>query len=960
MKKRGLLSVIIVLLLTISMLGILLTANPPTTPLLLNSPSNYLNPTAKSYNGIGSQLNALLYITNNYNNVPNATNTTSNIYIPCPNDWKIVWANLTLSDINAPNVTIEPNASSPDDSLSLGFYAMSFQLTNNAYLDVVSVQLTVDTAGTANFYVYNATNDGSGVPKPQRSISTISSVSLSTGINYLKDVDFGHVLLNTSNTYNNNFFIAVEKTGTELIGRWRAITDSPSLPGAGHVYYWTGSAWSVEQSYDCKLRVNVSASTAPAESALPSEIGLTINGSQVSDISKGNGMWINSIASSVSTGYILYDVNSTWMSTVSFSYIWNVTYGKDTAAATNFDVSHNTAASWNVTVDATDAFLFTEYGFNHINITGIPSDWGNESSMAYNQTGTSWIELDSGPPQTISFRASNGTWVVNCTAPNYVEEITVINQGHNVTNIGAILVDNLTVNVTLDAFVSVSWDANLSIYNNSDGLLIFNVTTSGNANGSFSFPLTVLNDIGSPGDYNVTVFFHSSFEAGYMEIGSFPVSSSTGTRLTVLSSPDYVNPPGYGNVTVRLERTDINVGVSGMGANINVSDSGVERYDVVDNNSGVYFVLVNFTSEGYHTFRITVQGSPYYDYSASIDITVLYGVPPTPDVSFLLLSSVQSQVQSQRNMESMFLMFGLVGSVVAVGAGGFVANRRRKVPLKAMASLENIIVDHIATGITLWAFDFFRMDQDVTLVSGFMTAVKTFMSEMQKGGLRKLETEFGTFIREDGAFLAATCITSGNSPAEENWIRKRLRSFLSTAEQENFDALEKWKGDAAPFRKSFPAVLASVINLEKTEELQRQRILRLENEKEMLRAELNQLGAHMESLSKQVESKIISRAEFEARKARVEPEYDRVQNEYIRVSLFLSRAPSKLEAKRVKPEVTEDVEKIQERFLKIRMEIEELRRKEVDGTITSKDHKRRDKLHSELVELIEKLDKMQK
>ncbi|MHA1364745.1 MAG: hypothetical protein ACTSP1_19840, partial [Candidatus Freyarchaeota archaeon] len=58
------------------------------------------------------------------------------------------------------------------------------------------------------------------------------------------------------------------------------------------------------------------------------------------------------------------------------------------------------------------------------------------------------------------------------------------------------------------------------------------------------------------------------------------------------------------------------------------------------------------------------------------------------------------------------------------------------------------------------------------------------------------------------------------------------------------------------------------------------------------------------------------------------------------------------------PEVSKKVEKIQEKFLKIRMEIEELRRKEQEGTITPADVKRRDKLQKELVSLIKNLDKL--
>jgi len=140
--------------------------NPP--PLLFMHSSGHLNTFTKTYTGSGGQLTALLYITNNYNDAPNATSTDDDIYIPCPNGWKIVWANLTLSNINAPNVTIEPNASKENFDLPLGFYAMSFKLTCNAYLDNVSVKLTVVNDDYANFYLYKAINS-SGVLKPSDS-----------------------------------------------------------------------------------------------------------------------------------------------------------------------------------------------------------------------------------------------------------------------------------------------------------------------------------------------------------------------------------------------------------------------------------------------------------------------------------------------------------------------------------------------------------------------------------------------------------------------------------------------------------------------------------------------------------------------------------------------------------------------------------------------------------------------
>nr|MDO8081357.1 hypothetical protein [Candidatus Freyarchaeota archaeon] len=978
-KKKLLAAGLILLFLTV--LGVSLLN---TNPAMFNGtmfPSTSNNFYQKgSQTGSGGQLNALLTITNNTNSTYEVTDTSSDFNISCQAGWNITYAQIILSNISAPSVIRQIETDHTDSYPTDSLLDMSFNITTRkAYLDNVTVILSVTSLSGGdnyiNFWVRNASWDsGNQRPQPSLRISPLIQALLpDTGWQTIT-VAFNHLTLDTSKTSNNTFFVEVVEDDTSPSGPscgWRQTSDTspPSGDGVneGYAYNWGTSTY---LAIDFVLTIRLTPSgTSPYTIAYPEDLLLAINGTQVSNNNSvlGEGICeMTTVNVTSSTGAILFNASSPWYSPVSFNITYrNVTYSKYQTSSTDFSVSsEDTYANWNVTVDVTGSNSFApgmgENYHNYISLD-LPDDWWNSTPEALNLSGGSAPYIDPDPNDDIvGFEATNGTWIVQCGAPNYVKNITVINQDFNVNVTKAILIDNnLNITVALNNTVNGNWNANLTIYNSTNPS-VFNNETSGTAGSSFWFPLNVSDDIKDPGTYNISVFFNSSFEVGNFEIVNFQVSSSGTTSLTVNNPPEYVKPPQLANITVGFNRTDINQGITGLNET-NFGLIGGSFIDWVDGlGGGVYVLHINFTSEGYHTFRVTVQGVPGYNNATSNWITLLYGVPPPTDITFLLLSTFLSQFQSGRNQSNMLLIFLLVGAVVAVGSGGYVANRRRKIPLKAMASLENILVDHIPTGITLWAFDFFRMEQDVTLVSGFMTAVRTFLGEMQKGGLRKLETEFGTFIREDGAFLTATCITSGNTSSEENWIRRRLRSFLSISEQQNLDALEKWKGDAAPFRKSFPTVLASVIDLDKTEELQRQRILRLENEKERLRMELNNLGSQMEGLSKQVEAKEISKAEFEARTAKIEPEYDRFQNEFIRVSLFLSRAPSKLEAKKVKPEVTEDVEKIQGRFLEIRMEIEELRRKEVEGTITSKDHKRRDKLQTELVSLIEKLDKLQK
>nr|MDO8079430.1 hypothetical protein [Candidatus Freyarchaeota archaeon] len=314
------------------------------------------------------------------------------------------------------------------------------------------------------------------------------------------------------------------------------------------------------------------------------------------------------------------------------------------------------------------------------------------------------------------------------------------------------------------------------------------------------------------------------------------------------------------------------------------------------------------------------------------------------------------------NQDKFFMLLGLiaVGAVVAGGYGGWTAYKRRMIPLNAMRSLENILVDHNTGGTLIWSFDFVSMQQDVALVSGFMSAIKSFLEEMKVGGLKRLGTEFGTFIREESKLLTATCVTGDIGLDEELWIRGKIHEFLVKIEQSHYKQLEDWKGDVAQFRESFPAVLASLVNLEKVQSLQRQKIEKLTRNKNKLQENVNKYGAKLEELKSRYDSGELDFKKYIIERYKTEAKYDRVQKEYLYAGLFLSRAPALLEAKPVKPKEVEKMENIQNQFLEIRKEIEELRKKELEGSITSQDLERKESLQKQLMTLMEKLDKLKK
>ncbi|MGQ9721309.1 MAG: hypothetical protein ACUVXA_08310 [Candidatus Jordarchaeum sp.] len=316
----------------------------------------------------------------------------------------------------------------------------------------------------------------------------------------------------------------------------------------------------------------------------------------------------------------------------------------------------------------------------------------------------------------------------------------------------------------------------------------------------------------------------------------------------------------------------------------------------------------------------------------------------------------------KENQNQLFMLMGFIalGAVIAGGYGGRSAYKRRKIPLNALKSMENILIDHKPTGTMIWSFDFISMQQDVALVSGFITAIKSFLEEMKVGGLKRLGTDFGTFIREESQLLTATCITSDIGLDEELWIRSKLHEFLIKVEQEHWNQLEGWKGDLTPFKESLPSILASLINLEKAQKLQRQKIDKLTKNKDKLQKKVNKYGAKLEELKSRYDSGEIDFKKYIFERYKTEAKYDKVQKDYLYASLFVSRVSPPMEAKPAKPKDVEKMENIQNRFLEIRREIEALRRKELVGSITSQDLERREKLQKELMALIEKLDKLHK
>ncbi|MEM2146407.1 MAG: hypothetical protein QW279_13680, partial [Candidatus Jordarchaeaceae archaeon] len=331
-------------------------------------------------------------------------------------------------------------------------------------------------------------------------------------------------------------------------------------------------------------------------------------------------------------------------------------------------------------------------------------------------------------------------------------------------------------------------------------------------------------------------------------------------------------------VTLYYNDTQNNQGIPNASITAWEGSRQLTIHDFEDYGNGTYKLNVELPRVfGVHNIHFSAT-KRLYNSSGTIPISVNYLAPTGwmfTDINPLLLVLISNMTQQNQNLMGYLLIGVVLVSAAAAAVVVYRLRRKSSVPINALASLENIIVDHASSGVTMWAFDFLRMEQDVNLVSGFMSAVKSFLVEMRKGGLRRMDTEFGTFIREDGELLAITCITSGSTQEEEKWIRGKLQSFVNNVEQQNWDMLANWSGEVSQLRPRFFEALSSLIDLDKAEQLQRERFIKVLRRRERLQVELNNLGTRLEALNQQLSEGKISQEEFEARKAEIEPKYDK-------------------------------------------------------------------------------------
>ncbi|MHA1231352.1 MAG: hypothetical protein ACTSPQ_11960 [Candidatus Helarchaeota archaeon] len=119
---------------------------------------------------------------------------------------------------------------------------------------------------------------------------------------------------------------------------------------------------------------------------------------------------------------------------------------------------------------------------------------------------------------------------------------------------------------------------------------------------------------------------------------------------------------------------------------------------------------------------------------------------------------------------------------------------------KSLQSLRYLLVVHKDTGITIYSVNFSEHKLDPDLVSGFLSAIRSFGMELSGGqsiGIRKMEYESLKIVLQEGSFINVGLILDD---FPEQWLDLRLKTFVKAVENQYKQYLENWTGDVRPFR----------------------------------------------------------------------------------------------------------------------------------------------------------------
>ncbi|MDD1777617.1 MAG: hypothetical protein LUQ65_05555 [Candidatus Helarchaeota archaeon] len=426
-----------------------------------SSPLFRINSQLTNFDGkiVGTGLPANVTLLCNKSGGPSAQNSNSNITIPIPNPWSIVYSNLTIINVlQKSGIAVEDSITAQYTDIGGYRYAMQFNASGTDFLTDFSVYVYgFRILNSLSFEVYDAKLLDSR-PCPDSVLYSESFLTLpytdSTSRWY--NLTFSSfVALNASNTYDHAFFIQLYPSiGSSGYFRWGYESDTGNSDN-GAAYQNLSSNW-VLQAVDFNLKVSLI--NTPKQ---PSEINLKINGTSVSNKNLNDGEWISTTIYS----YLSNTVNFQFSADISayFLVTWALLYRSipSLQVVTSFlGVDTDALIYWNATYSAT----FVAGSSDNRLYFDLPA-WPTIIGVRRNQSLHSfWNSSLQGSVRKVSIlNAESGSWIIQCSDKNYVEKVFSKRSSVVVSVVNS--TDLIEVYSNFTDFLTTG-DANLTIFPN--------------------------------------------------------------------------------------------------------------------------------------------------------------------------------------------------------------------------------------------------------------------------------------------------------------------------------------------------------------------------------------------------------------------------------------------------------------------------------------------------------------
>ncbi|MHA1298673.1 MAG: hypothetical protein ACTSO9_04420 [Candidatus Helarchaeota archaeon] len=643
---------------------------------------------------------------------------------------------------------------------------------------------------------------------------------------YWYQSNYSGLILNTSETWNNTFYLvfnASKLPSFALSSYYYYADDTPTNPDKGSVYYNIGSGWVEQPNIDALIRFNV---TPLSYTPTPDQVNLTVNGGAVYQ----NGSYYNDTKQSSSGNTeIIFDVDSPWFAPITFNVTWNASYCYDTYTYTNFTANATVdEVEWN----ATYVVKYPANSYKKIINFSKPNDWVlknvfNESNLVdtqYVQNESTFVKVNN---------TKNGTWRINCQAPNYLKWVYVLNQfGSNweyVTEFNDTNLIKVEANITVpsdnhEPQLKIFDQNNVEIYNSSESEVGY-VKVS-NASGVYTFDSFDFKNYAGAGIYNFQVFWSNGLEAGLnytqirfgyditLEVGftGSPGEKVEGEQLELYAILRFSNNTPIENelISFNITITDLNNQMESfiLPAYTNENGMATTSFTIPANSKSMQFTVKHGGSRSYF-FETSAVSSVLNIISLK---TILLRIIPF----HIVISAVAEAEKQQLILILIAISVGVITSLLVYQFGIKLPKKRRRLrKLKQVAqkftdllNIDYLLVIDKNTSSSIYNHTFQEQTIDPQLISGFISAIAAFRRELKGKEEGVLGDETGGFelsyadfkiLLFDGEYIRAALILE-TSPTER--IKQNLRMFTTEFESNYKDAIINFDGNLNPFKSA--------------------------------------------------------------------------------------------------------------------------------------------------------------